>query len=154
MIFDYVFYFFFFFQAEDGIRDLTVTGVQTCALPIYFKKIVPVVFETGLPNDRAIPWSYLIRRLAAVPAHMTVYGYAYQHDALAGATSEMLFATDGRGYQTMALAGTRPIDRASELLRDTKELREHRLVVEDIVRRVAPFGNVEVEPLRIVELPS
>src|SRR5688572_22170747 len=28
-------YFFFFFQAEDGIRDLTVTGVQTCALPIF-----------------------------------------------------------------------------------------------------------------------
>src|SRR6478672_12615187 len=27
-------YFFFFFQAEDGIRDLIVTGVQTCALPI------------------------------------------------------------------------------------------------------------------------
>src|SRR2546427_9624254 len=26
---------FFFFQAEDGIRDLTVTGVQTCALPIF-----------------------------------------------------------------------------------------------------------------------
>src|SRR2546430_7648102 len=26
--------FLFFFQAEDGIRDLTVTGVQTCALPI------------------------------------------------------------------------------------------------------------------------
>src|SRR5688572_32546290 len=28
------FFTFFFFQAEDGIRDLTVTGVQTCALPI------------------------------------------------------------------------------------------------------------------------
>src|SRR5688572_30528167 len=27
--------FVFFFQAEDGIRDLTVTGVQTCALPIF-----------------------------------------------------------------------------------------------------------------------
>src|SRR6266568_6808129 len=27
--------FFFFFQAEDGIRDGTVTGVQTCALPIW-----------------------------------------------------------------------------------------------------------------------
>src|SRR2546428_4930862 len=26
---------FFFFQAEDGIRDLIVTGVQTCALPIF-----------------------------------------------------------------------------------------------------------------------
>src|SRR5258706_6976387 len=27
--------YFFFFQAEDGIRDWSVTGVQTCALPIY-----------------------------------------------------------------------------------------------------------------------
>src|SRR2546429_3459117 len=27
-------WFFFFFQAEDGIRDVAVTGVQTCALPI------------------------------------------------------------------------------------------------------------------------
>src|SRR5690349_22907587 len=30
----FAFCFFFFFQAEDGIRDLYVTGVQTCALPI------------------------------------------------------------------------------------------------------------------------
>ena len=30
-----VFLFVFFFQAEDGIRDSPVTGVQTCALPIY-----------------------------------------------------------------------------------------------------------------------
>src|SRR2546422_9793882 len=28
-------FFFFFFQAEDGIRDVAVTGVQTCALPIF-----------------------------------------------------------------------------------------------------------------------
>src|SRR2546430_4415112 len=35
---------FFFFQAEDGIRDLTVTGVQTCALPIWiYKNPVKVV---------------------------------------------------------------------------------------------------------------
>src|SRR6266576_31379 len=39
--------FFFFFQAEDGIRDLYVTGVQTCALPICDKKawlaiVIPV----------------------------------------------------------------------------------------------------------------
>src|SRR2546430_13101266 len=30
---------FFFFQAEDGIRDLTVTGVQTCALPIFSAEV-------------------------------------------------------------------------------------------------------------------
>src|SRR5689334_23512081 len=32
--FYFILCFFFFFQAEDGIRDGTVTGVQTCALPI------------------------------------------------------------------------------------------------------------------------
>src|SRR5438874_9376480 len=31
----------FFFQAEDGIRDLYVTGVQTCALPILTPKTIP-----------------------------------------------------------------------------------------------------------------
>src|SRR2546429_5838128 len=31
---------FFFFQAEDGIRDVAVTGVQTCALPIYWAPIL------------------------------------------------------------------------------------------------------------------
>src|SRR5687767_15244788 len=37
MFFDHISWiiiFFFFFQAEDGIRDKLVTGVQTCALPI------------------------------------------------------------------------------------------------------------------------
>src|SRR2546429_408904 len=33
--------FFFFFQAEDGIRDVAVTGVQTCALPIFRAMAVP-----------------------------------------------------------------------------------------------------------------
>src|SRR3989440_8003159 len=32
---------FFFFQAEDGIRDLIVTGVQTCALPISRSRLGP-----------------------------------------------------------------------------------------------------------------
>src|SRR2546426_3906229 len=36
--------FFFFFQAEDGIRDYKVTGVQTCALPIF---VGLVIFVNG-----------------------------------------------------------------------------------------------------------
>src|SRR2546428_10228342 len=35
----------FFFQAEDGIRDLIVTGVQTCALPIYIRAVAGRVFR-------------------------------------------------------------------------------------------------------------
>src|SRR2546430_1721786 len=42
----------FFFQAEDGIRDLTVTGVQTCALPIYH------------------PMTGVARRVAAAEVHL------------------------------------------------------------------------------------
>src|SRR2546430_6522949 len=44
-----VFFVFFFFQAEDGIRDLTVTGVQTCALPIWMGSMMApsVVLRDG-----------------------------------------------------------------------------------------------------------
>src|SRR5256886_12936692 len=45
---------FFFFQAEDGIRDLTVTGVQTCALPIF---ITHAHWDhvSGLPDLAGVP---------------------------------------------------------------------------------------------------
>src|SRR2546430_15943756 len=53
----------FFFQAEDGIRDLTVTGVQTCALPIsidYISVAEPVgtndlVFRMKVTNLNTVP---------------------------------------------------------------------------------------------------
>src|SRR2546427_12943518 len=46
----------FFFQAEDGIRDLTVTGVQTCALPIY-----PVEYPRSIAGVRL---ALLFRQIA------------------------------------------------------------------------------------------
>src|SRR5688572_33441908 len=39
--------FLFFFQAEDGIRDLTVTGVQTCALPISHEMLARIAAARG-----------------------------------------------------------------------------------------------------------
>src|SRR3990167_8689454 len=47
-------FFFFFFQAEDGIRDLTVTGVQTCALPIWCGG------ERGDPPASGAPFYFLL----------------------------------------------------------------------------------------------
>src|SRR5712664_2373140 len=45
-----LFFLFFFFQAEDGIRDLIVTGVQTCALPICSgRRRRPVASRSALP---------------------------------------------------------------------------------------------------------
>src|SRR5262249_59319883 len=45
-------FYFFFFQAEDGIRDWSVTGVQTCALPIFEHAQVLLC----LVDDLAIPF--------------------------------------------------------------------------------------------------
>src|SRR3712207_2861979 len=44
--------FFFFFQAEDGIRDIGVTGVQTCALPIFV-----FLDESGLDTRLTRPYA-------------------------------------------------------------------------------------------------
>src|SRR5205807_5417362 len=44
-------FFFFFFQAEDGIRDYKVTGVQTCALPILAGSGGRVVSTRPLPEN-------------------------------------------------------------------------------------------------------
>src|SRR5438034_1635983 len=81
-----VFLFFFFFQAEDGIRDHCVTGVQTCALPILTlrqrlrnaarvaKYDVPLskyfhvrdglleISDLSALSDRAITYSFLDRK--------------------------------------------------------------------------------------------
>src|SRR3712207_7515422 len=65
--------FCFFFQAEDGIRDIGVTGVQTCALPICYANFFHGLFLLGfvllLPN--------LIHRipLAALGAMLVYTGF-------------------------------------------------------------------------------
>src|SRR3989442_11137608 len=46
--------FFFFFQAEDGIRDADVTGVQTCALPIYVPLAILIRADTDVAHDRVV----------------------------------------------------------------------------------------------------
>ena len=45
--------FIFFFQAEDGIRDRDVTGVQTCALPIFDKLYLPAMRALTVPASSA-----------------------------------------------------------------------------------------------------
>src|SRR5947208_3890846 len=49
------FLFFFFFQAEDGIRDDLVTGVQTCALPILFPISRPRRIRNQLAVNEFLP---------------------------------------------------------------------------------------------------
>src|SRR2546422_6525451 len=52
---------FFFFQAEDGIRDVAVTGVQTCALPILLHVLTylnPLAYGVDLLKHALLaPWT-------------------------------------------------------------------------------------------------
>ncbi len=118
-----------------------------------FEKIVPVVFETGRLDPRGDRWRWLLMRMSMLPPGLWGYGYSYQSHGLIGATPELLFQGSTIGYRTMALAGTKPLAQRAQLLSDPKELREHRLVIDDIVRRLSPFGNVEIGPLGTLQLP-
>src|SRR5256885_9859979 len=60
----------FFFQAEDGIRDYKVTGVQTCALPIFRRAIIAALRPASAP-DAARAWDDTAR---AFPGHLTGEG--------------------------------------------------------------------------------
>src|SRR2546426_3558435 len=65
----YLIHFFFFFQAEDGIRDYKVTGVQTCALPISS----PERWRRGPRRYRRSRWRRR-RRGAAAPSFLLLAG--------------------------------------------------------------------------------
>src|SRR5690348_17662667 len=65
------FFFFFFFQAEDCIRDGRVTGVQTCALPIYlYQAYQRWCQETG--KDKPLATNSFSRQILA-------HGYLREH---------------------------------------------------------------------------
>src|SRR5256886_10874925 len=68
---------FFFFKAEDGIRVLTVTGVQTCALPICppFIDVPTHILQQAASNPTALE-SYL--RLQAIPPGEGIIGRVWQ----------------------------------------------------------------------------
>src|SRR5260370_6665946 len=60
--------FFFFFQAEDGIRDSSVTGVQTCALPISYLRSRNGNSHKGVPKNVSTPH----RSLCGFPSEFRV----------------------------------------------------------------------------------
>src|SRR4030066_2347587 len=59
---------FFFFQAEDGIRDSSVTGVQTCALPILFVNAAGCMTLLAVYPFTPFRGSWLYTAMASAPA--------------------------------------------------------------------------------------
>src|SRR5687767_8272483 len=85
----FVVFVFFFFQAEDGIRDKLVTGVQTCALPIYkLEAFDAIPHNAALMAERGVRVSInsdsdeRARRLYQEAAKAMHYGGASEEEAL------------------------------------------------------------------------
>src|SRR5438093_7878749 len=98
------FCFFFFFQAEDGIRDWSVTGVQTCALPIFFIGGLVYKFANFREEGRV--------RLLIEAIRNAQYDVAYQNwDADARYTMNDFLQDWGKdGYYTKGMHDARVTD--------------------------------------------
>src|SRR2546427_2963822 len=106
---------FFFFQAEDGIRDLTVTGVQTCALPISnvwsasptaasSPSASSPAHSAAAPATRAPPSVNAASVRVTVPARVRGYGV---RNAPGDATSRTGFGPAQRGGRSPERAARR-----------------------------------------------
>src|SRR5438093_5685641 len=120
-----LFFFFFFFQAEDGIRDWSVTGVQTCALPILPVFTDGSALYTGVITGRGTQQTGFAGRisvnsaLVSDPSRFVVYntsplttaGDTTRSDFLYTQLTSGLFTYSpqtGLGSRTSPLTGTLP----------------------------------------------
>ncbi len=117
-------------------------------------KAVPVLIERGRAAAAGALVHALLARVLDVPPGSAVYGHWTPGAGMLGATPEILFRADGCRVETAAIASTRPLEAAAELLTDRKELAEHKSVVDDLHEALGRFGDVGVGPLDVLSLPA
>src|SRR5436309_10965362 len=115
----YVCVYYFFFQAEDGIRDFHVTGVQTCALPISTAATLPVarppcvVKADGLAAGKGVHVCRTDAELdAALRATAAIGGPVVIEELLAGEEVSLFAITDGT--RTIALPAAQDFKRVGD----------------------------------------
>ena len=120
-----------------------------------FNKIVPIVFQSGRvdlsPESLAV---HLLARVAELPASLHAFGALSGTSGVVGASPEVLFQKQNNSFRTMALAGTRALEQAGELLSDVKERAEHQIVVDDIVEQLRGTGTTRVGPTEVRIYPN
>src|SRR3712207_7794076 len=104
----------FLFQAEDGIRDIGVTGVQTCALPIFH---TPLPAGEDLLYVESAPHRFVLRRLRADGSTAVVADLPSGGPVLASATHVAVLQLDDRQSvvegKRVALGGRRIITKTN-----------------------------------------
>lgn len=109
----------------------------------HLRKAVPAVFETSRGALSAGERESALRAAANLPAGLMPYGFWDYYGGMIGASPELLFENDGVEIHTVAVAGTaRSGALPEEMMDDPKERDEHKLVLDDVAARLAPFGDV------------
>lgn len=118
-------------------------------------KAVPVVTARADVQVGVMERAHLISTglLHALEGSVTAYGMWSGGEGIVGVTPEVLCEVEAGRLKTMALAGTRRLDSADELLHDLKERSEHRFVVDGLVETLSALGEVKTEGPRVWRLP-
>jgi menaquinone-specific isochorismate synthase len=125
-----------------------------------FKKAVPVVFATA---EFSFMPDFLVNCLQnSLQAPRTLFPYGFwirdekgKSEGCLGATPEVLFHLNEKTLETAAIAGTAKIEQDDSLfLSDPKERFEHQVVIDDIVSRLSPLGEVSCGETGILKLPN
>lgn len=121
------------------------------------KKVVPIACQKGRLKESLSLFNklYLLKKLSNLPGQLYPYGEWDETSGFMGASPELFLKVNQSHIETMALAGTsgKEVD-PLVFLNDPKERKEHQFVVDDIVEQLSDLARVEVEPTRVIQLPT
>lgn len=118
-------------------------------------KAVPYVFAEALqPMEIARLKRCLTSAAKSIQSYPGfLYGFWNHEEGMVGVTPELLYRSKGSHLETMALAGTSSKEIPPHLfIQNSKDIREHQMVVEGIQSSLSPFGEVTVGDIQVLEL--
>lgn len=121
------------------------------------EKAVPIVFAKSSATPAPADLAGALLRMRELPETLNAYGFWDGKRGILGATPEILFHREAMKLETVALAGSCPreeVPNRTPLLKDPKELREHELVVNDLMTRLKPLGWLKKSETEVLELPT
>lgn len=121
------------------------------------EKAVPIVFAKSALTPSMQDIAGGMMKLMSLPETLNAFGFWDGPRGIIGATPEILFHRQAMIVQTVALAGSCPrseVETRTSLLKDPKEMREHELVVNDLMTRLKPLGWLKKFDTEILELPT
>lgn len=138
-----------FQEAFTDLQSQFSNGALVKAVPYVFERTPSTMTRTQLIQSLLSALKYAKSR----PVHL--YGSWDKTQGILGATPEILFRfNQDQILETMACAGTSPVHEGQcfkDLLNDPKEMDEHNLVKDDIFNSLKNFGQIKLEPTRIVQ---